>query len=322
MANTTCPPLCDNSAFQHYELMDLLATMYSEGSYPTCLCPPELFMKTVEINYIRAQQAMANLVAAGGQSTTPLSLPPLPSLSSDNSSSDTSLVPTPQQLPSDEEVATAGVDSEVTAMAPADPPMSTRHPALNIDNKFEPPLRQNLLLPNPVHNDVPVRAHTLLKDILAYSPEESAARFGTYISERLILGRLWQSALVIYLIASLQPLGALRSSSFPRGQPRGIRAVHGTRLYEQLRLAVNTPGLKKSLLWPLVVCGFDAVCETNSGLVPAAERRKFVEERLPILGQDVGTCLPEYARLVLTKFWDSGRTDWDSCFGAGYAFVT
>jgi len=327
MANTTCPPLCDNSAFQHYELMDLLAVMYDEGSYPTCLCPPELFMRIVEINYIRAQQAMANLVADGSQPMTPLSLTSMasvPSLLSDNSSPDISLMPTPPQLYSDEEVATVIADGNVATIAPTDHQMPTCGPVFNLDDTLESPLRQDLLLLTPaaIQNDIPVRAHTLLKDILAYSPEESAARFGTYIAERLILGRLWQSTLVIYLIASLQPLGALRSSSFPRGQLRGIRAVHGTRLYEQLRLAVDSPGLKKSLLWPLVVCGFDAACETGSGLVTAAERRKFVRERLPLLGQDVGTSLPEYARMALTKFWDSGRTDWDSCFDAGYAFVT
>ncbi|KAH7028851.1 fungal-specific transcription factor domain-containing protein [Microdochium trichocladiopsis] len=369
MANTTCPPLCDNSAVSHYELIDLLATMYGEGSYPTCLCPPALFVTIVEINYLRAQQALANFMAPpppASRSITPQSQPPLLWSEENGSMMELPLWSTPEHQGNSSSdgydfaqkrqqrqdmVSDVMMDATLAMDLPLLPETTTTNTNTtttfsrsnsNSDsstNSDSTNTQEYWLDPALARHDVDAHARALLKDILAYSPEDSAApppppqQPRSFPEDRLVLGRLWQSALVIYLIASLQSLGALRSP-FLRGQLAGLRAIHGARLYEQLRLAVESPRLKKSVLWPLVVCGFDAASTVDSsrggsGNAPSAEvaataeeRRRFVEARLPILGQDVGTSLPEYARMVLRKFWDSGRTDWDSCFDKAYAFVT
>ncbi|KXJ90025.1 fungal-specific transcription factor domain-domain-containing protein [Microdochium bolleyi] len=341
MANTTCPPLCDNSAASHYALLDLLGTMYGEGGYPTCLCPPSLFVTVVEINYLRAQQARANLLAS--TSCAGAAVVPNPLLLTSDQHIDLPLVPQLEHGESDE----SSTPSEAACNTAETPATSIQ----TIDS-FSPANQEGpdmTTTPAAQPLDIDANASRLLKDILAFSPAEFSTSSlhspqqqhptdsSSRATDRLVLGRLWQSALVIYLIASLQSAGALRRSSFRRGQLGGLRAVHGQRLYEQLQLAVVSERLKRSVLWPLVVCGFDAAEAVNSAVslsgtgggsgdesrsAAAAERRKFVETRLPILGHDVGTSLPDYARVVLRKFWDSGRADWDGCFDGSYAFVT
>ena len=68
------------------------------------------------------------------------------------------------------------------------------------------------------------------------------------------------------------------------------------------------------MLWPLIVLGVEAV---NGSLAT----RAFVQEKLPEMNRSTGMLAPLTAKGVLQRFWDSGRTDWDSCFDSPYALI-
>ncbi|KAJ1326116.1 fungal specific transcription factor domain-containing protein [Microdochium nivale] len=360
MANTTCPPLWDDSAASHYELLDLLTAMYAEGGYPTCLCPPALFVALVEINFLRARRARANLAAATAataagpaQRRSASTCPPF--------SRQRSLPPTAGpglELLVDPSSTTEVVYDTDGVIATSISPTTDVYPTQSSQGWPGTATATTTLVSTlPSSHDIDAHATRLIKNILAFSPDEFATTTTSdpsHASDRLVLGRLWQSALVIYLIASLQSVGALCSGSGGGPELAHLRGVHGRRLHEQLRIAVDSGRLKKSVLWPLVVCGFDAADAVSSGNAAvgpfstdsrggggeggggrgatgaesappntaALERRRFVEARLPIMGRDVGTSLPDYAMVVLRRFWDSGRSDWDGCFDRTCAFVT
>jgi hypothetical protein len=87
-----------------------------------------------------------------------------------------------------------------------------------------------------------------------------------------------------------------------------------------LAQAVTSPRLKSFTLWPLVVLGVEAAGERGHG--GRGGMRDFVAAQLPVLSREVGTYVPLTAKGVLERFWASGGTGWDKCFGRGYAFVT
>ncbi|WEW59556.1 hypothetical protein PRK78_005030 [Emydomyces testavorans] len=153
-------------------------------------------------------------------------------------------------------------------------------------------------------------ANVLLMQIDRLSPEKWIKSDTSLREEWLLLGRIYQSAVALYCILSLQSVSVLPSTL----QLNAMRTRHGGHLFPLLKKALASQRIKKCMLWPLVVAGVDAA---NYG--PAA--REFVNKHLLEMSQDLGTPVPLLAKVVLKRFWASGKTRWDDCFDRPYAFV-
>ncbi|OIW24740.1 hypothetical protein CONLIGDRAFT_685687 [Coniochaeta ligniaria NRRL 30616] len=154
-------------------------------------------------------------------------------------------------------------------------------------------------------------AHSLLDHISAFSPEEWAeANSSEFKDEWLLVARIYHCAVTLYCISSLQSLGLLPST--PQMQTR--RAGQRDRLMVLLAEGFASPLLKKSLIWPLVVAGFEAGDGSDF-------ERRFVATHLEDQSRELGSSQPLVAKAVFERFWSGGKTRWDDCFDRPYAFL-
>lgn len=153
-------------------------------------------------------------------------------------------------------------------------------------------------------------AQDLLTQIEDFSPEELAENNESCSALWLLLGRVWQSSVMLYCISSLQALSVL---PFTRAL-RAKRAEHCDRLIMCLEVALVRRELKNFMLWPLVIAGEEAV-HGQAGL------RMLIGTHLKHMGRTLGSPLPSHAKGILETFWASGKTGWDDCFNKPYAFL-
>ncbi|ORY63268.1 fungal-specific transcription factor domain-containing protein [Pseudomassariella vexata] len=146
----------------------------------------------------------------------------------------------------------------------------------------------------------------LLQHINSFSPEKWAESNLSYQEEWLLIGRIYQSAVALYCIATL-PIT-------PDAQTKGIRASCSRRLSQLLEKCVSCSMTKRYVLWPIIVAGFDAVHNGSSVQTQIAEW-------LEVMSRDIGSGLPLCGKAVLESFWSSGKTEWDECFHGMYVFA-
>lgn len=154
-------------------------------------------------------------------------------------------------------------------------------------------------------------AHSLLDQIDAFSAEEWAQSNSPEFKDAwLMVARIYHCAVTLYCISSLQSLGLLPSTA----QLRTRRAELRDRLMILLAEGFASPLLKKSLLWPLIVAGFEA----SDG---SEIERRFVAKQLQEQSREMGSSQPLVAKSVFERFWSGGKTRWDDCFDQPYSFL-
>lgn len=151
----------------------------------------------------------------------------------------------------------------------------------------------------------------IIERIQSFSPERWAASKASSRESWALVGGVYQSAVALYCVLSLQSAGVLPTSS-SLGQYRQAHALH---LETLLPSGLLSPSIKRFMIWPLVLLGVEAVHGS-------AATRSFVAKALPELSRDVGTFVPLTAKRVLEAFWSSGETRWDACFDRAYVFTT
>lgn len=124
------------------------------------------------------------------------------------------------------------------------------------------------------------------------------------------MGRIYQSAAVLYCVLSLQNLSLLPDSE---ALARTV-LTHYNQLLLDLKPAFQHTNFKSCFFWPLVVAGACAARGT-------AFEQTFIADLLSESVADVGSSIPLLARKVLTAFWESGKTGWDDCFDKSYLFI-
>lgn len=151
----------------------------------------------------------------------------------------------------------------------------------------------------------------ILERIHGFSPGQWASSKPFHQEDWVLIGKVYQAAAALYCILSLQSLSVLPETS----DLRACCTAHGQTLWRLLKLGLSCPRTRRSLIWPLVLLGVEAV---NGG----PEMRAFVSEKLPELSYDAGTYVPLMAKSVLEEFWNSGEMRWDACFDRPYVFTS
>ncbi len=154
-------------------------------------------------------------------------------------------------------------------------------------------------------------AYEILRRIHDFSSEHWANSKPKSKQDWTMIGDIYQMAIFLYCVASLQSLSVLPTTPSLKAES----AAHVQLLHSSLTQAVTRPRIKRFTLWPLVVLGVEAAQPGRGAM------RDFVAGQLPILSRDAGTQVPLTAKGVLERFWASGETGWDACFDRPYAFV-
>lgn len=150
-----------------------------------------------------------------------------------------------------------------------------------------------------------------LERIHGFSPEQWASSKPLHQDDWLLIGKVYQAAAALYCILSLQSLSVLPETP----DLRACCVAHSQILWSLLDVGLSCPRTRRSLIWPLVLLGVEAV---HGG----PKMRAFVSEKLPELSYDAGTFVPLMAKSVLGSFWNSGETKWDACFDRPYVFTS
>ncbi|KAK6204176.1 hypothetical protein LQW54_008410 [Pestalotiopsis sp. IQ-011] len=174
-------------------------------------------------------------------------------------------------------------------------------------------------LPSTVQT-LKARAQDLLQALdTRFRADAWAASFpsGSDTDNFLLLGRIYQSAAVVFCVSSLQSVRVLPRS--PAVQ--ACKARHHGQLLRDLqeglcrRSARFRDVLTKCIMWPLLICG--------TGLYGGRrEERSFIERELESMSLVIGSYLPVYGLSLIKRFWQSYELEWDECFDTPRAFVT
>ncbi|KAI8938311.1 hypothetical protein NX059_005963 [Plenodomus lindquistii] len=145
-------------------------------------------------------------------------------------------------------------------------------------------------------------AQDVLDSILTFRADDWAQR-GAHYSDWHIIGTMYQAAVAVYCIMSLQSLAVL-----PRTlEMNAIRVEYGDILFGSLLRGSGIPRIAKFLAWPLIVAGVEAAYR-GEGI------KNWIEATLEHLSRSLGTSSPLKARTVLRRYWKKGEPGWEECF--------
>jgi len=154
-------------------------------------------------------------------------------------------------------------------------------------------------------------AHEILASIEAFAPGDWAQP-GEKRGDWQLIGSIYQSAIALYCIMSLQALAALPASM----EMDTIRTIHAKHLLEELQAAGHLKQLKKIAMFPLCVLGVEA------GFGDQQYNRLWIERQLESHARLLGTSSPLKARAVLRRYWRRNRPGWNECFDESYVFLS
>ncbi|CAN9147565.1 unnamed protein product [Alternaria alternata] len=126
-----------------------------------------------------------------------------------------------------------------------------------------------------------------------------------------LIGSIYQSAIALYCIMSLQALAALPAST----EMNSIRTDHAKHLLEIMKAAIHLKQLKKIAMFPLCVLGVEA------GYHDQQCTRLWIERQLEAHARLLGTSSPLKARAVLRRYWRRKRPGWNECFDEPYVLL-
>ncbi|KAL0935476.1 C6 zinc finger domain-containing protein [Colletotrichum truncatum] len=158
-------------------------------------------------------------------------------------------------------------------------------------------------------------AETLLKKMLQFSftewintmEVEGKALFNEY----LMMGKIYQSAVVLFGVSSLQSARAIPLSE----EWMVVKNSHIERLFSLLKKSTASQALRMCTTWPMIVAGFEAKAGSPS-------MRAFILGHMEEDSRQLGIYLPVAAKGVLERFYASAGEAWDDCFDSPNALFT
>ncbi|KAH6659317.1 fungal-specific transcription factor domain-containing protein [Truncatella angustata] len=159
-------------------------------------------------------------------------------------------------------------------------------------------------------NELYNKATMILARVNEFCPEKWGRTKPSRIEDWVLMASIYQLAVALYCILSLQSVSVL-----PSNDPlRIFCAATGHTLLSLLEEGLASRRINRFLLWPLVVLGVEAKHDN-----PAM--RTFVAKQLPQMSRRAGVYAPLTALALLERFWASHVTGWDACFDRPYAFT-
>ncbi|KAI4605007.1 hypothetical protein J4E83_010878 [Alternaria metachromatica] len=165
-------------------------------------------------------------------------------------------------------------------------------------------LRQELSLTPIVESHQHAQdARSILSRVESYGPREWAQSRDQEDDWQLIAS-IWQSAIALYCIMSLQAVEILPSTT---GMDI-MRMRHRDRLLNDLKAATRLKQLKKISTFPLCVLGVEA------GYHVQQSTQIWIERHLEDHARLLGSNSPLKAREVLRRYWRRKKPGWNECF--------
>ena len=151
----------------------------------------------------------------------------------------------------------------------------------------------------------------ILEQMTDFAPEQWVATKSAEEKEDwLLLGRIYQSASILFCLSSLADQFTWVSDQ----DLNNLHAVHKTRLAFYLKKAEELLPVIRACLWPIVVAGVVVALDD-------LDMRELVRRALDRLADELGVESLKEAKGVFQEFWWSGKRGWDDCFDRPYAFV-
>ncbi|KAI4921583.1 hypothetical protein J4E90_000009 [Alternaria incomplexa] len=165
-------------------------------------------------------------------------------------------------------------------------------------------LRQELsIMPIMKTHQHAEHAGSILSRIESFVPREwaqSRAQEGDW----QLIASIWQSAIALYCIMSLQAFDILPCTR----ELDTMRIPHRDRLSKDLKAATPSKQLKKISTFPLCVLGVEAGYHVQQSTQIWIERHLADDARL------LGSNSPLKAREVLRRYWTRKKPGWNECF--------
>ncbi|KAJ5281114.1 hypothetical protein N7478_006486 [Penicillium angulare] len=156
------------------------------------------------------------------------------------------------------------------------------------------------------------QAFSILNDIKSFSINETKGT-PSPMTDSMLLGQSFKTALYIFCVLSLQSVSILPSSNDDSDPLAHIVSYEAETLAAIIENGLPNPKLKLLLLWHLTVLGVDAV---NRG----ETRRDLVRRCAYDMYTYTGSYSVWHLKEVLETFWASGKTRWDDCWDKPYLF--
>ncbi|KAI4612842.1 hypothetical protein J4E80_006897 [Alternaria sp. BMP 0032] len=165
-------------------------------------------------------------------------------------------------------------------------------------------LRQELSLSPIVDPDQYAQvAQSILSRIESFVPREWAQSREQEDDWQLIAS-IWQSAIALYCIMSLQAVDIIPSNT----EMDRMRMRHRDRLLKDLKASTPLKQLKKISTFPLCVLGVEA------GYHVQQSTQIWIERHLEDHARFLGSNSPLKAREVLRRYWRRKKPGWNECF--------
>ena len=146
-------------------------------------------------------------------------------------------------------------------------------------------------------------ARSILSRIQSFVPREWA-RSRDQEDDWQLIASIWQSAIALYCVMSLQAVKILPSAR----EIDITRMRHRDRLLKDLKAATRLKQLKKISTFPLCVLGVEA------GYHVQQSTQIWIERHLEDHARLLGSNSPLKAREVLRRYWRRKKPGWNECF--------
>ncbi|KAF2680530.1 hypothetical protein K458DRAFT_479847 [Lentithecium fluviatile CBS 122367] len=160
--------------------------------------------------------------------------------------------------------------------------------------------------------DLTLQAHEILARIDAFEPRDWAQPGDNY-DTWLTIGSTYKHTVAVYALTSLTSLTVLPSPSFSPTMRTSLSS-HGALLLHHLKIAFESPVLRRFLALCISVAGVEAIYRGEGD-------RRWIEEALTELSSFTGGIAPLKAHAALRRYWQREEFGWEECFMKPYGFM-
>ncbi|KAL3462186.1 C6 zinc finger domain-containing protein [Aspergillus heterothallicus] len=154
------------------------------------------------------------------------------------------------------------------------------------------------------HNILEGEAVALLRRLDVFSGEKWVAADDSIDKGITLVASMYQAAVILYCMSSLQDLDVLQTSPILQKNRRTARDL----VYELISRTRAAFGIAGCLVWPLMVLGVEAGDDDCTAM------REFIRRGLAEQWIYSATYAPMALKETLERYWALGKSGWEACF--------